>query len=160
MPQSPSAKRPGRKRTPPKKAKNPQLKNNFFNTPEGRLAQAKGGRKGGRNGSRLGVPDGFGKANRDKLEAAREKGRVEAPKLIQIMKDKGMINEPETKEDRLAEEALEFAIGVVRAEVDGTRDRLAAARTVLDFTKQKPASNANVNVQRAEDFLEALADDA
>ena len=38
-------------------------------------------------------------------------------------------------------------------------ERLAAARLVLDFTKQKPASKNEVALTKAEDFLASLVTD-
>jgi hypothetical protein len=40
--------------------------------------------------------------------------------------------------------------------VGETRERLAAARLVLDFTKSKPASKSDVSISKAEDFLASL----
>ena len=36
------------------------------------------------------------------------------------------------------------------------RDRLTAARMVLDFTKTKPATKQDVTIGKAEEFLESL----
>lgn len=59
-------------------------------------------------------------------------------------------------EDPRAEEALEFAIGVVRVQAP-LKDKLAAARMVLDFTKTKPAAKSDVTVHNAEQFLDDVA---
>ena len=61
-------------------------------------------------------------------------------------------------EDDAARKALEFAVEVVEADADGTKDKLAAARLILDFTKKKPAADSNVTINTAEEFLAALAD--
>ena len=58
-------------------------------------------------------------------------------------------------EDDYAKEALTTAVEVMRSP-DATRDRLAAARLVLDFTKQKPASKSEMAISQAESFLEGL----
>ncbi len=63
-------------------------------------------------------------------------------------------------EDKAALLALEYAVEVVEAGLDPTRDRLAAARLVLDFCKQKPASKNEHTITKAEDFLAALAKDS
>ena len=58
-------------------------------------------------------------------------------------------------EDEYQKEALTTAVEVMR--LDGqARERLAAARLVLDFTKSKPASKSDVSISRAEDFLASL----
>ena len=55
----------------------------------------------------------------------------------------------------MQKEAMESAVEIMRTE-GGTRDRLAAARLVLDFTKQKPVTKSDVTVGKAEDFLAGL----
>ncbi|WP_422023360.1 hypothetical protein [Pyruvatibacter mobilis] len=91
------------------------------------------------------------------MKPVREEAASFARRTIAIMKEQGMIEEPKTSEEQLAEEALEYAIGVVRAKADGTRDRLNAASLVLSYTKQKPVAKSEVAVTAAEDFLENLA---
>ena len=61
-------------------------------------------------------------------------------------------------EDKAAKAALEYAVGVIETDKDGTRDKLAAARLVLDFTKKRPATSSEVKLNAAEEFLAALAD--
>jgi len=58
-------------------------------------------------------------------------------------------------EDEYQKEALTTAVEVMRL-VGETRERLAAARLVLDFTKSKPANKSDVTISKAEDFLAAL----
>ena len=40
----------------------------------------------------------------------------------------------------------------------GARDRLAAAKVLLDFTKKKPTQSSDVTLNTPEAFLEALAE--
>jgi hypothetical protein len=61
-------------------------------------------------------------------------------------------------EDEYAKKALVTAVEVMNM-VGETRERLAAARLVLDFTKQKPASKNEVALTKAEDFLASLVTD-
>ena len=61
-------------------------------------------------------------------------------------------------EDAGAKAALEYAVGVIETDKDGTRDKLAAARLILDFTKKKPATTGEIKLNAAEEFLAALAD--
>lgn len=61
-------------------------------------------------------------------------------------------------EDEFSKEALKTAVEVMRVDGD-TRSRLSAARLVLDFTKQKPVSKAEVTVGKAEAFLESLLEE-
>ena len=61
-------------------------------------------------------------------------------------------------EDDYAKSALETAVEIM--EVPGeTRERLAAARLVLDFTKSRPASKSEVTIGKAEEFLASLLTD-
>lgn len=139
---------------------------NYPKTLEDWERRREGGRKAFRNyfekhghfPGRKGVPDGWGRRGKE-CKAIREAAAVEAKGLVQTMKDKGIID-PDI--DPRAQESLEFAVGVVRAkDKDGNpayavKDHLTAARLILDFTKAKPASTSNINLQ-AETFLEELA---
>lgn len=60
-------------------------------------------------------------------------------------------------DDGYAKQALEFCVGVLAADkIEPTGTKLQAAKIVLDFTKSKPASQSNVTISKAEDFLEAI----
>ena len=58
-------------------------------------------------------------------------------------------------DDVYAIEALKAAVEIMR-EPGQNRDRLTAARMVLDFTKTKPAAKSEVTIGKAEAFLESL----
>ena len=62
-------------------------------------------------------------------------------------------------EEKYEKEALTTAVQIMR-EQGATRERLAAARLVLDFTKSKPASKSDVSISRAEDFLTSLLEES
>lgn len=108
---------------------------------------------------RKGVPDGWA-GNRKGLTELREQAKAEAKEIVAIMAVQGMIT---PNEDPRAEEALEFAIGVVRAvRPDGVgahtvEARLKASKLVLEYTKAKPAAKIEATVGKAEDFLALLA---
>lgn len=144
-----------RKKAPPKPKKRPQNapKNNYFSTlmstPEGRALRKKWSTKKRKNPGRpLGVPDGHRK---ETIAPIRAKAKIDAKQVVQIMSKKFNI------EDEYQKEALETAVEIMR--VDGqTRERLAAARLVLDFTKSKPASKSDVSISKAEDFLASLVE--
>lgn len=126
-------------------------KKNYFatlmETPEGRAKRKEWSTKKRKNAGRpLGVPDGHRKHT---IEPLREKLRGEAEKVVEVMAKKIGV------EDNYAKEALTTAVEVMRSP-DATRDRLAAARLVLDFTKQKPASKSEMAISQAESFLEGL----
>jgi|TARA_R110000803_G_C11978499_1_gene320459 hypothetical protein len=79
----------------------------------------------------------------------REQAKKDAEKVVKIMSKEYNI------EDEYQKEALTTAVEVMRL-VGETRERLAAARLVLDFTKSKPVSKSDVSISRAEDFLASL----
>lgn len=105
------------------------------------------------NWFRTGVPTGW-RGRKAEVAEARAKAAEEAKKIVSI------INDGSPPEDPRAVEALEYAVTVIRASgADGTptektRERLAAAKLVLEYTKQKPASK--VEMSKAEDFLAVL----
>jgi hypothetical protein len=126
-------------------------KNNYFanlmSTPEGRALRKEWSTKPRKNPGRpMGVPDGHTK---ETIAPIRAQAKKDAIKVVKIMSDKYNI------EDEYQKEALTTAVEVMR--LDGqSRERLAAARLVLDFTKSKPATKSDVSISRAEDFLASL----
>ena len=141
------------KSAPKTVAKHPQKapKKNYFSTlmetPEGRELRRQWSTKPRKNPGRpKGVPDGYTK---QEIEPIRAKAKKEAKEVVKIMSDKYDI------EDDYSREALETAVEVMRVPGE-TRERLAAARLVLDFTKSKPVSKSEVAVAKAEDFLASL----
>lgn len=154
--QSPK-KRVQRKKSPPK-PKNPNMsragKNHYFSnlmsTPEGRALRKEWSNKKRKNPGRpVGVPDGH---TAETIKPVRDQAKKDAEKVVIIMSEKYNI------EDEYQKEALKTAVEVMR--IDGqSRERLAAARLVLDFTKSKPATKSDVSISRAEDFLASLLND-
>ena len=134
----------------PQKAPKQNYFSTLMQTEEGRKLRQEWSRKKRKNPGRpRGVPDGFRK---HEIEPIRAKIRKEATELVEIMAEKFGI------EDEYAKEALTTAVEVMRVPGE-TRERLAAARLVLDFTKQKPASKSEVAVSKAEDFLASLIEE-
>lgn len=114
----------------------------------------------GKKPNRSGIPNGYG-GKKHIVLAIRAKAQAEAKQMVTYMKNKGMV-----AEDGRAEEALEAMIGVVRAYDEDLKaplypvsSRIQAAKVVLEFTKQKPASKVEATVTKAEDFLAAVAAD-
>lgn len=56
-----------------------------------------------------------------------------------------------------AEEALAYTVAVVQDPQQDTKYRLAAAKTLLDFTRTKPATRSDLTIKGAEDWLRELA---
>ena len=136
-------------KTPKQPQKAP--KRNYFSTlmdtPEGRELRKQWSNKPRKNAGRpKGVPDGFTK---HEIEPIRAKAKKEAKEVVKIMSDKYDIH------DDYSREALETAVEVMRVQGE-TRERLSAARLILDFTKSKPVAKSEVSVSKAEDFLATL----
>lgn len=136
--------------------KHPQKKpkNNYFATlmatPEGRELRKQWSTKPRKQAGRpKGVPDGF---RREQIEPIRAKAQKEAEQVVKIMAEEYGV------EDTYAQEALTTAVEVMRVPGE-TRERLAAARLVLDFTKTKPVAKSEVTIGKAEEFLSSLLED-
>jgi len=120
-------------------------------TPEGRAKRKEWSTKPRKNAGRpVGVPDGH---TRETIAPIRAAAKVYAKKVADVMAEKFNI------EDEYQKEALQTAVEVMR--IDGqAREKLAAARLVLDFTKSKPVSKSDVTLSAAEDFLaQVMADE-
>lgn len=151
-PRKPRAKSPskvGQGKHPQKAPKNNYFAN-LMKTEEGRALRREWSTKPRKNAGRpRGVPDGYRK---EQIEPIRAKVKAEAKQVVEIMAKEFDI------EDEYAKAALETAVEVMRM-VGDNRERVAAARLVLDFTKQKPASKSELAVSKAEDFLAGLLTD-
>lgn len=122
-------------------------------TPEGRAQLAewralRGTKKG--LGRPPGALDGTTASERGKDLA---KARAEAKQLVKLMEQTNS-NIPK---EGYAREALEVAVEEMRREKVTSKDKLSAARLVLEYTMSKPASESSVTVKKAEDFLADLA---
>ena len=151
-PRTPRAKSPSKKGQGPAPHKAP--KENYFSTlmktEEGRALRRKWSTKPRKNGGRpRGVPDGYRK---ETIDPIRSKVKTEARKVVEIMAEQFNI------EDEYAKTALETAVEVMKTPGEN-RERVAAARLVLDFTKSKPSAKSEVSISKAEDFLSSLMTD-
>jgi hypothetical protein len=101
--------------------------------------------------SRLNCPGGM-----PKWEAENEWNfaRMYAKEVTKLMVDKGQI-----EDDPKVTKAFQTAMEVLEGPMN-TRDKLAAARLILDFLKAKPVSKSEVTVQKAEDWLAQVTADA
>jgi len=90
-----------------------------------------------------------------RLRTLRARAKREAKIIVRYMMEQGMI-----PKEGYAKEALETAVEVMRLEEIHPRDKLAASKLVLEYTMAKPATDTNVNVRTAEDFLDEIAKDA
>ena len=150
-PKNPRKKAPKKELTHPKKANHG--KSNYFSTlmstPEGRALRKQWSNKPKKNAGRpRGTPDGY---TAEMIKPIRKQAKADAERIVAIMAKENDID------DEYAVEALKTAVEIMR-EPAQNRDRLTAARMVLDFTKTKPAAKSEVTIGKAEAFLESLLD--
>lgn len=102
-------------------------------------------------GGRLpGVPRSLTKAQFEAREAAQEE-------LIDKVFKK-MAKDGTLPEDAETQEVLREVLKVVRTQ-ESVKDKLAAARLFLDFTKAKPTAKIEHTVRTAEDILDEMGED-
>jgi|TARA_R110000744_G_scaffold77106_1_gene152370 hypothetical protein len=145
-----------RKKSPKKELKHPKKghqagKKNYFatlmETEEGRALRKSWSTKKRKNGGRpQGTPDGY---TLKAITPIRKQAKADAERIVKIMAKENEID------DVYAIEALKTAVEIMR-EPCQNRDKLMAARMVLDFTKTKPAAKSEVTIGKAEAFLESL----
>lgn len=70
------------------------------------------------------------------------------------MSDKKMF----AADNNVAEEALTQVISILR-EPGHPRDKLAAAKTLLEYTQRKPSTSSELTLNKAEDFLDSILED-
>lgn len=127
--------------------------------------------------SRLGVPDGW---TREQADIQREFDRAKADLIMNRMIEEGMVepikpedyekvvvivNGKETEvlvpitDEGKATLALREATIAAISPLTHADKRLGAIRTVLEWTKPKPAQTSNVNLNKSEDWLAAALKD-
>lgn len=133
--------------------------NNYFyrlqQTEEGRnlwkLWTDKRFAEGVKRGRPKGATEGVLKTKREKLKVV---AKAEAKIIVDYMQNTKGYEIPKLE---FAKEAIVCAVEIMRREDIHPKDKLAAAKTVLEWTLSKPATEANVNVKTAESFLEDIA---
>lgn len=151
-PKNPRKKSPKKELSMPQKGHQAGKKNYFaklMETEEGRALRKQWSTKKRKNGGRpKGTPDGY---TLEAITPIREQAKKDAERIVAKMTKDNNID------DEYAIEALKAAVEIMR-EPGQNRDRLTAARMVLDFTKTKPAAKSEVTIGKAEAFLESLLD--
>lgn len=149
-PKNPRKKSPKKELAMPQKGHQAGKKNYFaklMETEEGRALRKQWSTKPRKNGGRpKGTPDGY---TLEAITPIRKQAKEDAERIVAKMTKENNID------DEYAIEALKAAVEIMR-EPGQNRDRLTAARMVLDFTKTKPAAKSEVTIGRAEAFLESL----
>ena len=139
----------------PKPIRKPQNKGTWakLHTPEERtafaktLAAASAARGRAVQPSRAGIPMGRSTKHHQKILAAQ---RPEVDRIIKKMAKDGTL-----PEDPMAVEALKSAMMILRT-AETHKDKLAASRLVLDFTKAKPTAKIEHTIRSAEDLLDEM----
>jgi hypothetical protein len=103
--------------------------------------------------SRAGIPTGL---TRKTVKRFWQYAKFQATLTMKKLKKAGVLDDVA---DARAEDALHAAISVMKMDALQPKDRIAAARLVLDFTKAKPAQKQDITVSTAEDWLEAVTAD-
>jgi hypothetical protein len=149
-PKNPRKKSPKKELTMPQKGHQAGKVNYFaklMETEEGRALRKQWSTKKRKNAGRpKGTPDGY---TLEAITPIREQAKKDAERIVAKMTKDNNID------DEYAVEALKAAVEIMR-EPGQNRDRLTAARMVLDFTKTKPAAKSEVTIGKAEAFLESL----
>jgi hypothetical protein len=86
----------------------------------------------------------------DQYRLFLEDAKREAQRIFTIMADEGR-----APDDPLAQEAMKAVLSLMQSKNPQTK--LRAARTVLEYTKAKPAAKHDHTIRTAEDFLDDLA---
>lgn len=83
----------------------------------------------------------------------KAKAKAEAKEIVALMEQKGY----EVPKKEFARESIETAVEIMRMSEISPKDKLAAARTVLEWTMAKPVAQSEVSIKKAEDFLSMVS---
>lgn len=92
---------------------------------------------------------GYNKTQRNQHKA---KAKAEAKEIVKLMEKKGF----EIPKAEFAREGIETAVEIMRMSEISPKDKLSAARTVLEWTMAKPVAQSEVTIQKAESFLDMV----
>lgn len=107
--------------------------------------------EGVKRGRPKGATEGFLKTKRDKIII---EAKAEAKEIVKYMENTKGYEIPKLE---FAKEAIVTAVEIMRRDDINVKDKLTAAKTVLEWTLSKPATETTVNVKTAESFLEDIA---
>lgn len=136
-------------------AKHPPLNHHHLDPPRKPVSDAYRASRaaGGRASSYKGTRRGYG-GHRHLQDLCDRKAFEEGKRIVSVMIKRGLVDKEQT-----GNEALAYAIGVVRTDDIPVSSRLQAAKMVMDFTLAKPTEKKDLKVT-VESFLEELADEA
>jgi hypothetical protein len=95
---------------------------------------------------------GYNKTQRNQHKA---KAKAEAKEIVKLMEKKGF----EIPKAEFAREGIETAVEIMRMSEISPKDKLSAARTVLEWTMAKPVAQSEVSIKKAEDFLSLVSEE-
>jgi hypothetical protein len=146
-----------RKTKPKPSESGKHVKNPWANKTEEQKAQWKANMlkaTAGKQGRPKGLPDGMGA---EKFAIHKAQVAKETKIIMEKIVDE---NDLTTKDGQYAVEALETAVTIMRLQGDA-RNKLGAAKLILEYTKSKPSAKTELTVNTAEDLLnQILADEA
>jgi hypothetical protein len=87
--------------------------------------------------------------NLSQTKKRKARAKVEAKEIVALMEKKGY----EIPKQEFAKESIETAVEIMRMTEISPKDKLTAARTVLEWTLAKPVAQSEVSIKKAEDFL-------
>ena len=106
----------------------------------------------GKRGRPHGLQDGVGlKKYLKRLEVAKAKSE----RAIKVMAEQNLWK----ADNDVASKAMQTAIEIMLSQEGTTQNRLAAAKTILDFTQTKPVVKNETTLKTAEEFLASIVDD-
>jgi hypothetical protein len=106
----------------------------------------------GKRGRPHGLQDGVGlKKYLKRLEVAKAKSE----RAIKVMAEQNLWK----ADNDVASKAMQTAIEIMLSQEGTTQNRLAAAKTILDFTQTRPTTKSETTLKSAEEFLSSLIDD-
>lgn len=85
----------------------------------------------------------------------RAKAKDESQRIWNYMVEKKIFE----ADNNVAEEALNTLVEILRLP-GAEKDRISAAKSLLEFTQKKPAAFNNVTLNKAETFLEAILEES
>lgn len=155
LPENVPKKRSPRKKIVRKDTNSPDYVRAKMGSPEMTAKRLEGLRKWREAGNRVGRAPGQQDGVRKKDFLARlEVAKVKAERAIVIMAE----NKIWEADNDVARKAMQTAIEIMESQTGETKNRLAAAKTILDFTQTKPVVKNETTLKTAEEFLSSLMD--
>jgi len=101
-----------------------------------------------KRGRPIGVLDGTRKST---IGPIREQAKQDAEKVWNYMVEKKIFQ----ADNDVAEESVKTLVEILRLP-GAEKDRISAAKALLEYTQRKPAAYSEVTLNKAESFLEAV----